>query len=98
MINIEPSGKVLGATVTGVDLTQPLSDVNFAALLRGLGDYGVLRFQKQSISPAQLKQFSARFGSLQVLSQSKYFEPDVPEVTILSNIVENGKPIGKSDA
>ena len=27
-----------------------------------------------------------------------YFEPGLPEVMILSNMVENGKPVGLSDA
>jgi taurine dioxygenase len=98
MITVKPTGEILGATVTGLDLKQPLSDANFALLLRALGDHGVLRFPQQLISAAELKQFSSRFGGLQVLSASKYFEPETPEVTILSNIEENGKPIGKADA
>lgn len=97
-MHIEPTGEILGATVSGIDLRQPLSDVNFAALLRALGDYGVLRFPEQLISAAEQKQFSARFGELHVLSSSQYFEPGMPEVTILSNVRKNGKLIGKPDA
>jgi taurine dioxygenase len=98
MLQVTSTGEILGATVTGIDLKQPLSDENLTALLRALGAHGVLRFPKQGINAAELKRFSERFGSLQVLSASKYFEPDMPEVTILSNVQENGKPIGKSDA
>ena len=89
-MHVEPTGEILGATVSGIDLKQPLSDTNFATLLRALGDYGVLRFPDQLISAAAQKQFSAHFGELHVLSSSQYFEPDMPEVTILSNVRKNG--------
>ena len=44
MLTIEPSGKVLGATVRGVDLRQDLSREDFGAVLRALGEHGVLCF------------------------------------------------------
>ena len=97
-MHVEPTGEILGATVSGIDLKQPLSDTNFATLLRALGDYGVLRFAGQLISATELKQFSQRFGGLHVLSAAKYHEPGLPEVTILSNITKHGKPIGAADA
>jgi len=97
-MHIEPTGEVLGATVTGVDLHQPLSKADFATILRALGDHGVLRFPDMRISATELRDFSARFGEIQMLKTSKLNEPGVPEVSILSNIVENGKPIGVPDA
>ena len=98
MLKIEPTGKVLGATVTGVDLAQPLSAADFAAVFRALGTHGVLCFPRQKIDPAALKAFSSRFGELQVVKGIPYFEPGMPEVSILSNIVEDGKQIGVPDA
>jgi len=98
MMNIQPTCEVLGATVTGIDLRRPLAHDDFVTLLKALGEYGVLRFPEQLISAAELKQFSGNFGSLHVLSAAKYFEPGLPEVTILSNIKRDGKPIGAADA
>ena len=98
MIRVEPTGKILGATVTGVDLREPLPKPELAAVLRTLGEYGVLRFPNQLIDAGQLKAFSSRFGKLQVLAASQHTEPGMPEVTILSNIVKDGKPIGTADA
>lgn len=97
MLDIVPTGKILGADVLGLDLSRPLSDEDFAALLEALGRHGVLRFPRQSITPAHLRDFSARFGGLQ-RTVSDANEPGIPEVSILSNIVENGKPIGIADA
>jgi len=97
-MNVEPSGGILGATVTGVNLKQPLSQDDFAELLRALGTHGVLRFPAQTISSMELKEFAGRFGELQVMSASQFFEPELPEVLILSNVKRDGVPIGKSDA
>ncbi|MBV9602284.1 MAG: TauD/TfdA family dioxygenase [Chloroflexi bacterium] len=98
MISVEPSGKVLGASVRGIDLAQPLSDVDFGAILQALGDYGVLRFPNQRLDAAALRDFSLNFGSIQGSVTGQFAEPGVPEVGILSNVVENGKPIGLADA
>lgn len=98
MIQVTPSGKILGATVTGIDLAQPLAADAFALVLRCLGEHGVLCFPGQRLSSAQLRDFSARFGGIQRSVTGKLADPEVPEVGILSNILENGQPIGLADA
>jgi taurine dioxygenase len=98
MIKVVPTGEVLGATVTGAELKQGLSKTEFAAVLRALGNHGVLRFPDQLISATELKRLSDQFGEVQMLGTSKFNEPGLPAVSILSNIVENGKPIGVPDA
>lgn len=98
MLEILPGGEVLGATVEGADLSQPLSDNDFDFLLRALGRYGVLRFPEQSLAPAAQKSFAARFGSLEVNVAGMFQDAEHPEIMFLSNIVENGKPIGLADA
>ncbi len=97
MATIEPSGEILGATVSGVDLSRPLSDADFAAVLRALGRFGVLRFPAQRLEAAALRDFSQRFGGIQTMLTG-YHEPEMPEVGILSNVVEHGRPIGLADA
>ena len=94
---IEPSGLILGATVKGLDLSRELAAQDFAGLLKALGDHGVLRFPAQTIDALALKNFSSHFGGLQT-TLSKVNEPGFPEVSILSNIIEDGKPIGLADA
>src|SRR5262249_8222309 len=98
MISLEPNGKILGATVHGIDLAQPLAEADFAAILHSLGQYGVLRFPDQRLEAAQLRDFSQRFGSIQGSVTGQFAQPGVPEVGILSNVVENGQPIGLADA
>ena len=58
MLSIEPTGKVLGATLRGVDLKQDLASHDFGTILRALGEYGVLRFPGQWLDAPELKRFS----------------------------------------
>ena len=97
-MRVTNSGETLGATIEGLDLAKPLSGEEFDGVVRALGERGVVRFPGQKLSGRQLADFSARFGELEINVANAYQEPGIPEVMILSNIVEDGKPIGLADA
>ena len=97
-MNVVPSGRVLGATVQGLDLSKRLSEDEVDEIVHALGRYGVLRFPQQKLSALEQRDFAARFGELEVNVAGSYQEPGIPEVMILSNIVKDGKPIGLADA
>jgi taurine dioxygenase len=97
-MQITASGEILGATIEGMNLASAIADDDFANIVSALGEYGVIRFPRQQLSPQDLKNFSSRFGELEVHVANAYQEPGIPEIMLLSNIVENGKPIGLSDA
>ena len=88
----------LGAEVVGLDLSQPVSDVDFARIHAAHLDHHVLVFRDQRITPRQQKEFSRRFGPLQIHVLRNFQLQGHPEVLIVSNIIENGKPIGLGDA
>jgi taurine dioxygenase len=93
-----PTGQILGAVVEGLDLSKPLTAREADDVLHALAQHAVLRFPRQELSAAQLADFSSRFGELEINVANAYQEPGLPQVMILSNIVENGKPIGLADA
>ena len=97
-MKLTPAGQTLGATVEGLDLANGLSNTELETVMQALGQYGVLRFPRQTLTAAQLKAFSAQLGDLEINVASAFQEPGLPEVMVLSNMVENGKPIGLSDA
>src|SRR5579875_3418446 len=97
-MEIIPTGGTLGASVHGIDLARPLAERDFARLLRALGRYGVLCFPRQRLDAAALKAFAGRFGTLEINVANAFQEPGHPEIMILSNIVEAGRPIGLGDA
>jgi len=86
------------AEVVGLDLTKPLSDDDFERIHRAHLDHHVLVFRDQQITPEQQVAFSQRFGPLQIHVQRKFQLAGQPEVLIVSNIRENGEPIGLGDA
>ncbi len=96
-IKVTPTGAALGADVGGIDLSQPLSDEDYEAIVQAYRDHLVLRFRGQRLSDPQLVEFSRRFGTLDLAPITVTGErdlPDYPEVSVISNVVENGKAIG----
>ena len=59
-------GATLGAEVVGLDLRRPLADGVVAELARALGDFKVLFFRDQPLTPAEHVAFARRFGDLEV--------------------------------
>lgn len=97
-MQITLSGQTLGASITGVDLAQPLSGVDLRAILRALGAHGVLCFPQQTLDTDQLAAFGRAFGELEINVANAYHEPSHPEMMILSNMKKDGKQIGANDA
>ena len=98
-LRVERSGGVLGARILGLDLRRPLPARVRDAVLHALGEHGVLCFPDQDLSPAEQRDFSAAFGTLEVnVAAAGFHAGGLPEVMVLSNIVEDGRPVGLSDA
>ncbi len=90
---------VIGAEVTGVDVTALGAD-DFDRLYRTWLDRSVLVFRGQSLTPATLVAFARRFGELEPPPGSEKDRreaagaAEAKDMWIISNVVENGKPIG----
>lgn len=98
-IEVIPTGAALGAEVRGLDLTAPLSPEAFDAIQQAWYDHLVLLFRGQRLSDDDLIRFSRHFGTLDIAPASATDmagtqEKSRPEIWIISNVVENGKPIG----
>ena len=87
-----------GAEVLGLDLAAPLSGADFQRLHRAHLDHHVLVFREQRITPQQQIDFSRRFGPLQIHVLHQFQLAGHPEILIVSNVIENGQPIGLGDA
>jgi taurine dioxygenase len=88
----------LGAEVVGLDLSQPVSTELFQRLHRAHLKHHVLVFRDQRITPQQQIDFSRRFGPLQIHVLHQFQLAGHPEILIVSNVKENGRPVGLGDA
>jgi taurine dioxygenase len=88
----------LGAEIIGLDLNRPLSQRDFQRIHKAHLDHHLLVFRDQRITPQQQVDFSRRFGPLQIHVLRNFQLPSNPEVLIISNIIEDGQPIGLGDA
>jgi taurine dioxygenase len=94
-IEIIPTGAALGAEIRGVDLAQPLGDNAFAVIERAFDEHGVIFFRDQRIIPPQQVAFTRRFGEIEFnIFGERWSVPGSPEIVVVSNATEDGKPIG----
>ena len=68
----------------------------FEALQLAVGEHGVLAFRDQHLTPAQHVAFSRQFGSLETHVISEALLDGYPEIYVISNVVEDGKPTGQT--
>lgn len=95
---IRPLDGSLGAELVGLDLSRPLNPQDFARVHGAHLEHKLLIFRDQRITPAQQVAFSRRFGELQIHVLKQFQLAGQPEVFVISNIVENGQPVGLGDA
>ena len=96
-IIVIPTGAALGADVIGADLMKPLDVAAFKAIETAWHQHLVLRFRGQQLDDPGLLAFARRFGDLDQAPVHAVGDTDVdpyPEITVMSNIKVNGKPIG----
>ncbi len=100
-IHVRPTGGALGADVEGVDLRH-LTDGDFAIIRRAWLDHMVLRFRDCPIDDQAHVALGRRFGTLDfnpgTRLTGKIYVEGIPEIVKISNIIENGKPVGELGA
>lgn len=95
---IRPFPAPVGAEVVGLDISKPITTEDFARIHKAHLDHHVLVFRDQQITPQEHIDFSRRFGPLEIHVLHQFQLKDHPEILIVSNIKENGEPIGLGDA
>ena len=97
MMGIENLEAALGAVVRGIDVSRPLAADEVRTLEQVWRERLVVVLRGQKLSDPQLIAFSRQFGELDPPGPNPYGEPFIrehPELNVISNVVENGKPIG----
>ena len=92
-MQIIPSNSALGAEIRGVDISRTLDDDTVQAIRRALLDHCVVYFRDQRLRDADQIRFTNHFGRA-VEHVRKQRDREHKEIFIVSNIEENGEPIG----
>ncbi len=99
-IEVIPTGSALGAEIRGVDLGRDLSDRDIEWIRSAWLEHCVVFFRGQAITDEDLVRFSRRLGDLELGPASERAGAGgssvamFPEIWIISNVIENGVPIG----
>ena len=99
-VTVVPTGGALGAEIRNVDL-RTIDERDFAVILGAWHDHLLLLFRKQELRDDDLVAFSKRFGELDwapVQESGRRFVEGHPEIYVVSNVLENGVPIGSLGA
>ena len=97
-MQINQSDAPLGAEITGLDLAEPVDSKTFQQIEDLLHERGVVVFRGQNLTEDQHIAFSRRFGDLEIHVATQCLRPGYPEILVVSNVIEDGKPIGLADA
>jgi taurine dioxygenase len=98
MLSTHPLSEGFGVEAHGVDLAQPMTADAFAALERVFFEGQVLVIRGQALTPSQFVAFARRFGPPEPHVIDQFHHPADPNILILSNRVEHGRPLGLADA
>lgn len=93
-LEVRPLGTALGAEFHDIDLAMCVEDAVFQQIQAAFLDHSVLVFRGQSLDPAEQLAFSERFGEPEQHVLKQFALPDHPNVFVVSNVMENGKPKG----
>lgn len=97
---IIPSGRALGAEIRNLDLRN-LSDSEFDSIHDAWLNHLVVLLRAQQLTDEDLIRFSRRLGNLDwapVQETGRRFVEGHPEIYVVSNVIENGVPIGSLGA
>ena len=92
-LTVRPLSRALGAEIIGVDLSAPVDDATFAQIRDAWHQHLVILLRGQKLSEEDEVRFGERFGPPAVI-HTKEFVRGHPAVMLISNIREDGKPIG----
>lgn len=84
-MEIRPLSSHTGAEVLGIDLAQPVSEADRAAMNRAFVERSVLVIRDQALAPTQVAEAVGLFGAIFPQQNTKFAIPDCPQIHYVSN-------------
>ena len=83
--------EVVGVEITGVDLSQSISNTAFNQILDAFNRHSVLVIRDQHLDAPAFATFARRFGPLQISANQRYCCADEPEIMLIGNLRVDGE-------
>lgn len=99
-MEIKPLSATAGAEILGLDASAPIAEDDMDRLKYALCSYGMVLLRDQTLTKEQLVAFTKQMGesqSYEVVGH-EFVLPGYPDILSISNVVENGRPIGVKEA
>jgi taurine dioxygenase len=93
-LDIRKLHPTIGAEVVGLDLRKPIDAATAAALRQAWYDHGVLLLRGQDLTDEQQVAYADVFGPQMLAHATRRLDGRPQSIMLISNIRENGKPIG----
>ncbi len=98
-LEIVPLSRYIGAELRGIDLRERPDDATLKAIYQAWLDHLVIVFPGQTLSQEDLVRVTGYFGEIGELHRPPKYRPPgfsrmLPGIMLISNIRENGEPIG----
>jgi taurine dioxygenase len=90
---VRPLSPAVGAEIIGVDLRDPIDDALAGKMLDAWHQHLVILLRGQTLTEDDQVRFAERFGPLARIHTPQFLRSH-PAVMLISNIREDGKPIG----
>ncbi|CAM3683519.1 Taurine dioxygenase [Bordetella sputigena] len=94
MLQTRPLHAGFGIEVLGLDLSAPDSDAAVDELVGLVDRHSLILVRGQALSNQRHVDISRRFGDLMTHVLKQFLTTGLPEIYVLSNVTEQGKPIG----
>src|SRR5262249_17202356 len=93
---VRPLHPSLGCEISGITLAEAVEPKLFDNVYETFLDYELILFRDVDLPPAMQVAFARAFGEVQIHVMNQYHGyKDFPEIYMLSNLGEDGKPSGK---
>src|SRR5262245_44542200 len=83
----------LGIEISSLQASEATA-AQVQALVRLLAEHGVVVLRDQELKPRDYVAFAKLFGEIEPSTRERYWLPEQQEIYVISNVVENGRPIG----
>lgn len=93
LLDIKPISGAVGAEIHGVDLKDNIPEEQFSEIKSAFGEYGVIFFRDQKLTPEQEITFARRWGEINI---NRFFTSvdDYPEIAMVLKEPNQKKNIG----